>query len=73
MDQTCLPSQAPGTGERVMRLILAFCRGVGIVVVVSALLGAIVPGLNFRLCLGPTDRCVLKSEAVPIPSQGTAP
>lgn len=43
-------------------LILAFCRGVGIVVVVAAILGAIVPGLNFRACIGPSDRCVLASE-----------
>lgn len=54
-----------------MRYFLAFCQGVGIVVVAAALLGAIVPGLNFRLCLGPADRCVLKSDPLPIPSQDT--
>lgn len=52
-----------------MKLLLAFCRGVGIVVVTSALLGAVVPGLNFRFCLGPADRCLLKSEPLPTPSQ----
>lgn len=56
-----------------MKLLLAFCRGVGIVVVAAALLGAVVPGLNFRLCLGPADRCVLKNEPLPVLSQGTAP
>lgn len=54
-----------------MMLFLAFCRGVGIVVVVAALLGATVPGLNFRLCLGAADRCVLKGEALCVPSQAT--
>lgn len=54
-----------------MKLLLAFCRGVGIVVVAAALLGATVPGLNFRLCLGAADRCVLKNETVSIPSQET--
>lgn len=45
-----------------MKYILHFCRGVGIAVVVMAILGAITPGVNFRLCFGASDRCALLFE-----------
>ena len=45
-----------------MKPFLFFCRGVGIAVVVMAALGLVIPGLNFRLCFGTADRCVLAHE-----------
>ena len=45
-----------------MKFIKSLLITVGLVTVICWIIGAFVPGVNYRSCLGPADKCLLARE-----------
>ena len=48
-----------------MKCVKGVVAAVGLATVLCWLIGAFVPGWNYRSCLGPADKCLLAWEAKP--------
>ncbi len=56
-----------------MRWMKAFATAVGAVVITLWLAGAVLPGLDFRLCFGSAGRCFVLFEAGAMVQPSNAP